>query len=90
MSKHEEGAAVMDIARTAPDALKKLWKEKEFLTPKDVRAIEGELARRGYNFNDKKLMMALKSAKFLTRRGVKGNYQHVQKHPYLEEDSDER
>jgi repressor of nif and glnA expression len=76
---------MMKIARTAPDALKILWKEKGFLKPKDVKMIEGELEKRGYNFNDKNLMMALKSSKFLTRKGEKGNYLYVQKYPYIED-----
>ena len=75
----------MSIATTAPQALRMLWKEKVFLKPKDVSAVEAELAKRGYNFSDKNLMMALKDAKFLTRKGTKGNYSYVQKHPYVEE-----
>ena len=75
----------MKIAKTAPDALKILWKEKVFFKPKDVKTIEAELEKRGYNFNDKNLMMALKSSKFLTRKGDKGNYLYVQKYPYIED-----
>ena len=29
--------------------------------------------------------MALKRAKYLTRRGRKGSYEYIQKHPYLDE-----
>jgi hypothetical protein len=76
----------MKIAKTTPDALKILWKEKVFLKPKDFRAIEADLEKRGYNFTDKNLMMALKGAKFLTRKGEKGDYLYVQKHPYIEGD----
>jgi hypothetical protein len=75
----------MNIATTAPDALRLLWQEKVFLKPKDVRTIEAELAKRGYNFADKNLMMALKDAKFLTRKGERGNYSYVQKHPFVKE-----
>ncbi|MCJ7513019.1 MAG: hypothetical protein MUO23_08620 [Anaerolineales bacterium] len=77
----------MSIATTAPQALRLLWKEGVFLKPKDVRAVEAELEKRGYNFGDKNLMMALKGAKFLTRKGSKGSYSYVQKHPYVEEAS---
>ena len=77
----------MNIATTAPNALRILWREKGFLKPQDVRSIEAELAQRGYNFTDKNLMMALKDAKFLTRKGAKGNYSYVQKHPFVEESS---
>ena len=80
----------MSIATTAPQALRILWKEGVFLNPKDVRAVEAELAKRGYNFSDKNLMMALKDAKFLTRKGTKGNYSYVQKHPFLEEATNAR
>ena len=73
------------IAKTAPDALKILWKEKVFFKPKNVKVIEAELEKRGYNFTDKNLMMALKSSKFLTRRGDTGNYLYLQKHPFIEE-----
>ena len=79
----------MDIARTAPDSLRLLWKEKSFLKPLELREIEAELEKRGYNFSDKNLMMALKGAKFLTRKGAKGHYRYVQKHPYVEENQDE-
>jgi hypothetical protein len=80
----------MAIAKTAPDALKLLWKEKEFLKAKDVVAIKGALAKMGYNFTDKNLMMALKNTKFLTRKGTHGNYTYVQKHPYIEEANDDK
>jgi repressor of nif and glnA expression len=76
----------MKIAKTAPDALKILWKEKVFLKPKDVNTIESELEKRGYNFTDKNLMMALKSAKFLTRKGQAGSYSYVQKYPFIGDD----
>lgn len=72
----------MKIATTAPDALRILWKEKVFFETKNVNVIKKELKKRGYNLTDKNLMMALKNAKFLTRRGEKRNYSYVQKHPY--------
>lgn len=75
----------MDIAKTAPQALKILWKAEIFLKAKDVKTIEQDLEKRGYNFTDKNLMMALKAAKFLTRKGSKGNYVYIQKHPYVDD-----
>lgn len=75
----------MKIAKTAPDALKILWKEKVFLKTINLIEIRNALEKRGYNFSDKNLMMALKNAKFLTRKGNKGNFTYVQKHPYIEE-----
>lgn len=80
----------MKIAKTAPDALKILWKEKVFLKPKDVNIIEAELEKRGYNFTDKNLMMALRAAKFLTRKGQPGSYSYVQKYPFVVEDQSEK
>lgn len=77
----------MKIAKTAPDALRILWKEKVFLKPRSLKDIEAELEERGYNFVDKNLMMALKGAQFLTRKGRKGSFTYVQKHPYMEEDA---
>jgi len=90
MSKGRPRELDIEIAKTAPDALKLLWKETAFLKPKDVRTIEGELERRGYNFNDKSLMMALRSAFFLTRKGIRGHYKYVQKHPYVLEEKDDK
>lgn len=80
----------MQIAKTAPDALKILWKEKVLQKPKDVNAIEAELEKRGYNFTDKNLMMALKSAKFLTRKGQAGNFSYAQKYPFIQDDDNEK
>ena len=74
----------MSVARTAPKALIILWKDKVFLKSQDVKTIEKELEERGYNFTAKNLMMALKSVKFLTRKGIKGSYIYVQKHPFVE------
>jgi hypothetical protein len=75
----------MKIATTVADALKLLWQEKVFLKPKDFKSIELELSKRGYNFIDKNLLMALMRSNFLTRKGQKGNYSYVQKHPFMEE-----
>lgn len=80
----------MKIATNVTDALKILWSDKYFFQPKDVQAIVGELAKRGYNFTDKNLMMALMRIGFLTRKGQKGNFSYVQKHPFIEEVKDEQ
>jgi hypothetical protein len=80
----------MKIAKTAPDALKILWREKVFLKPKDVNTIESEIEKRGYDFADKNLMMVLKSTKFLTRKGQAGSYSYVQKYPFIGDDDDEK
>jgi len=75
---------MMEIAKTAPDALILLWKGKIFLKPLAVRAIVKKLENRGYNFDDKALMMALRNAKFLTRKGRPGQYLYIQKYPFSE------
>ena len=75
----------MKIANTAPDALKILWVEKVFLKAKNFKEIKNQLEKRGYNFTDYNLCMALRNAKFLTRKGTKGNFTYVQKHPYVKE-----
>ncbi len=80
----------MKIAKMAPDALNILWREKVFLKPKDGNTIEAELEKRGYNFTDKILMMALKAAKVLTRTGQPGSYSYVQKYPFVAEDQSEK
>lgn len=59
------------IAKTAPEALKILWEDKVLTKSKNVKEITAALEKRWYNFTNKNLMMALKSAKFLTRRGRK-------------------
>ena len=78
----------MKAARTAPGALKILWHDKVFIKSKNVNEIKVALEGKGYNFTDKNLMMALKAADFLTRKGNKGNYLYIQKYPYAEEKED--
>ncbi len=80
----------MDVAKTAPDALRILWKDSVFQKPLRLKDIEIELGKRGYNFKDKNLMMALKTSRFLTRKGSAGDYSYVQKHPYIEESNGKR
>ena len=79
----------MKIATNVTDALKLLWYDKFFFQPKDAKAVEAVLSKRGYNFSDKNLLMALMRATFLTRKGQKGNYTYVQKHPFIEESKNE-
>ena len=73
---------MMKVAKTAPDALKILWKGRIFLKKCDMPAITQQLEHRGYNFTSATLGMALKEAKFLTRKGSPGKYVYVQKYPY--------
>ena len=80
----------MKIAKTAPDALKILWAEKVFFKQKNFSDIKNELEERGYNFTDHNLGMALKNSKFLTRKGKEGDYAYIQRHPYVEDDMNDR
>jgi len=73
------------VVKDAPDALELLWEEKTFTKALNMKEIEQELGKRGYNFTDKNLMMTLKRAKFLTRRGDRGSYAYIQKYPYFKE-----
>ena len=74
------------IAKKAPDALKILWEEAYFRTWRKQAAIVGHLAKRGNNFSAPELGMALKRAKHLTRKGKRGGYEYIQKHPFIAEE----
>jgi hypothetical protein len=75
------------IAKTATEALKILWEEGFFRAWKKAATIVDHLARRGNNFSAPELGMALKRAKQLTRRGKRTNYEYIQKHPFVAEES---
>ncbi len=73
------------IAKTAPESLKILWEEGYFRSWRKQVAIVGHLAKRGNNFSGPELGMALKRTKHLTRKGKRGSYEYIQKHPFLAE-----
>jgi hypothetical protein len=75
------------VARTATEALKVLWAETFFLAWKRKSGIEEKLAQRGNHFSDAELGMALKRAPYLTRRGSRGNFEYIQKHPFVADES---
>lgn len=77
------GSRKTRVARTATEALKILWEEGFFLGWKKKGVIEQNLGKRGNHFSDAELGMALKRAKHLTRRGKRGSYEYIQKHPFL-------
>lgn len=79
----------MKVATTVPGALKLLWKSGFFRKPKTRPQIEVHLEEMGYNFAGNALSMALAAARFLTRRGPRGSYSFVQKHPFLEDNDGE-
>lgn len=71
------------IAKTATEALKILWEAGLFRSWKKKAPIVEALAKRGNNFSDAELGMALKRARHLTRRGKRGNYEYIQKYPFV-------
>jgi hypothetical protein len=74
----------MRIATTATEALQILWEEAFFKTWYDVASIVDRLDKRDNHFSAAELGMALKRAKYLTRRGNRGSYEYIQKHPFVE------
>jgi hypothetical protein len=76
------------IARTATEALKILWSKGFQKTWKKFSQFEERFAEDDYHFSSGELGMALKRAKYLTRRGTQGNYEYIQKYPFIN-DKDE-
>lgn len=73
-------------AKNATDALVILWEEGFFRNFKDFKSVRENLTDRGNNFPPSNLGIALRQAKFLTRRGKKGSFQYIQKHEALIEE----
>ena len=71
------------IATTATEALKAIWQERFFSTWKAKGPIVETLSKRGNHFSDPELGMALMRARYLTRRGKRGQYQYIQKYPFV-------
>ena|ERR1017187_3682735 len=65
-----------------PEAVRGLWQRGKFKSSSAFAMIKDELSQSGFNFPDNTLMMALSSARYLTRRGSKGSYTWSQRHPY--------
>jgi hypothetical protein len=71
------------IAKTATDGLKLLWGEGFFRDWKNWASINDSLSKKGNHFGDTELGMALKRAKYLTRRGKPGGFEYVQKYQFV-------
>jgi hypothetical protein len=71
------------VAKTATEALKILWEESFFRGWKKKSAVDENLGKKGNHFSDAELGMALMRAKHLTRRGKRGNYEYIQKYPFV-------
>lgn len=74
----------MKMARSAPEALKILWKDGFLTEEKSQKDVEQELHKKGYNFGDA-TRKALERAKFLLVMGGKGSKKFIQKYPFVEE-----
>lgn len=74
------------IARTATEALQILWASGFFRAWKKLGDIDARLAKDDYHFSTPELGMALMRGKYLTRRGGKGKYEYIQKHPFIHEE----
>jgi hypothetical protein len=71
------------IVQTATDALKFIWEIGFLKSWKKLAQFEEKFSQKGYHFSNAELGMALKRAKYLTRRGGRGNYEYIQKYPYV-------
>ena len=75
-----------EIAKTATGTLSLLWSDEFFKSWQTSPQIVERLAQDGYHFSTPELLMALKRAKYLTRRGKRGSYEYIQKHPFVNDD----
>jgi hypothetical protein len=71
------------VAKTATEALKILWEEGFFRVWKKKPAVVESLGKKGNHFSDAELGMALMRARHLTRPGKRGNYEYIQKYPFV-------
>ena len=75
--------SIKRVAKSAPEALNHLWQEGFFRAWRKKGAMDDHLAKRGNHFSAPELSMALVRARFLTRKGGHGNYEYIQKHPFV-------
>jgi hypothetical protein len=73
----------VQVAKTSTEALKILWEESFFREWKNKSSVVENLAKKGNHFSEAELGMALMRAKHLTRRGKRGNYEYIQKYPFI-------
>lgn len=74
-----------NVARTATEALLMLWREGFFRKWQSTPNVVEHLAGREHHFEGPELGMALKRARYLSRRGKRGSYEYIQKYPYAGE-----
>lgn len=75
-----------EVAKTATEALNKLWRNGFFRRWQTQPKIVAHLAEQEHNFEGPELGMALKRARYLTRRGKRGCYEYIQKYPFVVEE----
>lgn len=63
------------------EIIEHLYHKNFFKGARSLSDTAGELGQKGYNFNKPSILMALKAAEYLQRRGKKGSYTFIQKHP---------
>ncbi len=73
------------IAKTATQAISILWEEGYFKSWRKQADLVDHLAERDNHFSAPELGMSLKRASFLTKKGTRGSYEYIQKHPFVEE-----
>ena len=64
-----------------------LWGEGFFRAWRSANAIDTHLGKIDHHFSPFELGMALKRARYLTRRGTRGRYEYIQKYPFSGDDS---
>lgn len=74
------------IATTATEALRQLWAVGFFKTAHTLADIDERLGKDDYHFGLASLAKALERASYLTRKGARGSYTYIQKHPYVEDE----
>lgn len=73
------------IAKTATEILRILWEEGVFKSWLKLANVVEKLSQKGYHFPLMNVNKALERAPYLTRRGKKGGYEHIQRYPYIKE-----
>ena len=76
----------MKVCKTATEALSRLWEEGFFKSWRKNLDISTYLDKHDHQFDHSELGMALKRSKFLTRKGSKGSFEYIQKHPYVKDE----
>lgn len=75
-------------ANSAPKALEMLWQEGIFKSWHKLNQISQILGERGNNFSKPELSLALRRANFLTRRGLRGSFEYIQRLPAVNKEID--